>query len=175
MEGYVGQPVLLELVLADRATGKFPRARVLDAAGVQIGTPVPLLPSPATGWAYGGAWTPTDAGQYAVVFDTYDDAGFTTLSIHESAEEIVRVFAVEQDAAFRKALGHLGENVRDDVLAYDANSRPLTFRRRIFASKAAADASTPGGTGEGEIATVVGSAMHFDPARWETLLRTVLP
>ena len=174
-EGYVGLPVLLELALIDRATGKFPRARITDDAGVQIGVPVNLSPTPPMAWVYTGTWIPPAAGQYSATFETYNDAGFTTLSTHEPAIEHLLIHRLEQDATFQKLLGHSGENVRDDVLAYDANMRPLTFRRRIFPDKATADASTPGGTGEGEIATVVGAATHFDAARWETLLRTLSP
>jgi hypothetical protein len=175
IEGYVGEAILLELVLADRATGKYPRARVLDASGVQLGGTIPLSPSPATGWAYWGAWTPSSAGQFFVVYDTFDDAGFTVLSIHEPGEDHLLIHDIQQDLGFRKTLGHLGENVRDDVLSYDLNNRPLTFRRRIFATQAAANLSTPGGSGEGEIATVIGSAIHYDAARWETLVRTLTP
>jgi hypothetical protein len=175
IEGYAGQALLLELVLADRTTGKYPRARILDDAGVQIGSPVNLSASPAAGWAYYGAWTPPSAGQFFAVFDVYDDVGHTTLSAYDSGVDHLRIHTLEQDLSFQKLLAHQGENVRDDVLTYDVNNRPLTFRRRIFATKSAADASTAGGTGEGEIATIVGTATHFSAATWETLLRTLQP
>lgn len=170
----MGQPVLLELVLVDRATGKYPRAKILDEVGVQLAL-VLLSPSPAVPWSYQGAWTPSDPGQVTAVYEVFQDAGHTVPTTHEPGQDPIRVHALGQDLSFQKLLGHLGENVRDDVLSYDANARPLTFRRRIFPTKALADASTPGGAGEGEIVTVVGAATHFDAARWETLLRTLSP
>lgn len=75
--------------------------------------------------------------------------------------------------ALAAAFGNAGGNVRDDALTYDANDRPLTLRRRIFPDAATANASTPGGVGEGEIMTVTISATQIDAAKWETLLRTV--
>ncbi len=69
------------------------------------------------------------------------------------------------------ASGHAGLHVRDDALTWDANDRPLGFRRRIFPDRATAEASTPGGTGEGEIATILVDATHITAARWESLLR----
>jgi hypothetical protein len=69
------------------------------------------------------------------------------------------------------AAGHAGLAVRDDALTWDANDRPLGFRRRIFPDSATAAASTPGGTGEGEIATIIVDASHVTAARWESLLR----
>jgi len=175
VEGYVGQPVLLELALADRASGKYPRARIFDSSGVQLGVPIPMVPVPAVSGLYRASWVSGAAGQYSAFYDVYADAGFTVMEDYEPGLDMVRVHVTDPDVGFQRTLGHLGENVRDDVLGYDANNRPLSFRRRIFPDKATADASTPGGTGEGEIATIVGAAAHFDPARWETLLRTVLP
>ena len=75
--------------------------------------------------------------------------------------------------ALAAAFGNAGGNVRDDALTYDANDRPLTLRRRIFPDAATANASTPGGVGEGELMTVTISATQIDAAKWETLLRTV--
>ena len=75
--------------------------------------------------------------------------------------------------ALAAAFGNAGGNVRDDALTYDANDRPLTLRRRIFPDAATANASTPGGVGEGELITVTMSAIQIDAAKWETLLRTI--
>ena len=75
--------------------------------------------------------------------------------------------------ALAAAFGNAGGNVRDDALTYDANDRPLTLRRRIFPDAATANASTPGGVGEGELITVTMSAVQIDAAKWETLLRTI--
>jgi hypothetical protein len=75
--------------------------------------------------------------------------------------------------ALTMALGNSGGQVRDDALTWDANDRPLTLRRRIFPDAITANASTPGGTGEGELLTVTIDASHIDAARWQSLLRTV--
>lgn len=173
-EAAVGVPVLLELATADRATGLFARAAITDEAGDLV-TAVSLTASSFADWLYVAAWTPTLRGDFSVTYEVFQDALFTVPTEHEPAVDHILVRSAPLDTSLSRVLGHLGENVRDDVLGYDANNRPLSFRRRIFPDKATADASTPGGSGEGEVATIQGLATHFDPARWETLLRTVTP
>lgn len=176
MEGYAGQALILELSLVDRSATKFPRARVFNAAGSLVAGPFSLTAVAGAAGLYKATWTPGAAGYFVAFFDVFDDAGFTIPAPYDVASEPVRIHALQQDLSFQKLLGHSGENVRDDVLAYDGlTNRPLTFRRRIFPDAATAAASTPGGTGEGEILTVTGTATHFDAARWETLLRTAVP
>lgn len=171
IEGVLGESLVLGLGLSDGAVDKFPRAEVYDGAGALVAT-VDLVH--AANGMYRAAYAPAAAGRFSVHLRVYSDAPRTTIAgQYERVLEDLTVRAISQDVAFAKILGHLGENVRDDVLTYDANKRPLTFRRRIFASKGDAIASTPGGTGEGEIVTVLGSSSHFDSARWESLLRTL--
>ena len=171
IEAVISQPLLLELALTDGVSSKFPRAKVYTDIGALVATID--LPHIASG-LYQGTWTPSTTGQFNVHYTVFSDAGHTIADVtYERVADHVLVRALDQDLAFRKLLGHHGENTRDDVLTYDANNRPLTFRRRVFASKAAALASTAGGTGEGEILTVSGAATHFDAARWETLLRVL--
>lgn len=173
LEGYVGSPLPLLLTLADRDGSKFPRAQILDDSGTQVGPSINLTASPSISGVYVGAWTPATAGMFAVYYDVFDDIGHTILSGYDPSTEDIRVHQLAQDLSFQKLLGHSGENVRDDVLSYDpVTFRPLTFRRRIFPDAATAASSTPGGTGEGEIATITGAATHLDASRWETLLRT---
>jgi hypothetical protein len=173
--GTVGVPVLLELALADRATGMFPRVLISDSTGTQVGSPADLTASSEASWMYVGTWTPPTVGQFSALFQVYTDVGHTLTSVHSPEIEHIQVSAVDAGTALVRILGHAGENVRDDALTYDLNKRPLTFRRRIFPDAATAAASTPGGTGQGEIATIMGVASHFDAAEWETLLRTYTP
>lgn len=171
IEGVVGQALLLELSLSDGSAAKYPRARIYDATGA-LQTTVDL--THVSGGLYRGSWAVPVLGQYVAHYTVYADAPHTVVdATYDRVLDHLLIRALDQDTVFQKVLGHLGENVRDDVLTYDVNNRPLTFRRRIFASKAAALASTPGGTGEGEIVTVLGAAAHFDAAKWETLLRTL--
>lgn len=89
--GAVGQSLVVEVVLADRATGKFPQARFFDDTKAQVGSPVDLGSLPARPYAYQGPWTPPGAGHFSVVVDVYDDAAHTILSIHEPGIEHVRI------------------------------------------------------------------------------------
>ena len=173
IEAVVGQALRLELSLTDRVTTRFPRAIVYNELNAAIAT---IDLAHVADGLYAGSWTPTTTGQRSIHYTTFSDVPRTSVdATYESVVDHLVVRALDQDVSFQKILGHLGENIRDDVLTYDANNRPLTFRRRLFATKAAAMASTPGGVGEGEIFTVLGSATHFDVARWETLLRTLEP
>lgn len=168
IEGVVGSPLLLEVALADGVETRFPRARIYDAAGVfQIDVD---LTHTADGF-YQGLWTAGPAAQYVAHYTVFSDAPRTVVDpSYDRVLDHIQIRALDQDFSFQKLLGHLGENMRDDVLTYDINSRPLTMRRRIFATKAAALASTPGSTGEGEILTITVAAAHIDAAKWETLV-----
>lgn len=172
VEGVVGIPLLLELSLTNGDTSRFPRAEIYTELGVLL-TTLDLV-HVANG-LYRVLWTSSIPAQYAVHYTVFTDAGHTLgASAFDRVVDHIIIRSQSQDDSFRAILGHLGQNVRDDVLTYDANSRPIALRRRIFASAADALASTPGGVGEGEILTITGSALHFDAARWETLLRTVV-
>lgn len=186
--GVVGQPLLLDLVLADEAAGLFPQVTVFDDAGaVQTG---PLDLADRGGGLYQVEWAVPVAGQFSAVFLTYTDAAHTIKAEYEAGLSHIRIETWESVAdavldadvqdhlnagsvgeAILLAAGHAGLYVRDDALTYDAEDRPLTFRRRIFPNEATAIASTPGATGEGEIVTLLVDAQHIDAARWQTLLR----
>lgn len=193
-EGLVGSPVLVELVLDDRAGGKFPRARIIDSTGAQIGTPLLLVGAPAWTGLYQAEWASPVAGQFSVVFEVYEDAGFTIQSDYVPTVEHLRVLdpndaissLLDAPLAGHLTAGSVGEAlkiafadgggaVRDDAITYDANDRPLTLRRRIFPDAATAAASTPGGTGEGEVITISVNASHLSPSRWQSLLRRRTP
>lgn len=195
IQGEPAVPLLLELVVTDRASGLYPRARIVDDSGAQIGSPVDLVEAVAFTGLYQGLWPSPLAGDYSAAFEVYTDAGFTTLSDHEPGLEHVRIRdpAVDLadaavDAIWDEVLtGHLtdqtagralfaaggmaGLYIRDDAVTYDVNDRPIKVRRRWFATAAAAAASTPGGTGEGEVLTIEGDATHISPTKWQSFLR----
>lgn len=193
-EGLVGSPVLVELVLDDRASGLYPRARVIDKTGAQVSPVLNLAEAPAWSGLYQAEWLTPSAGDFSVVFEVWMDAGYTIAADYDAAVEHLRVLdpddAVDNilDAALAGHLtaGTVGEALkiafaegggatRDDALTWDANDRPLTMRRRIFPDAATAAASTPGGTGEGEVITLTVSASHVTASRWQSLLRRRAP
>ncbi len=155
----LGDPLPLSLTLLDGDTGMFPQAHVYDSAGSSVaGSPFDLT-HVALGRYTNTAFTPTAEDIYTALFITYTNAGHTSESaVHGRVEESYDVKAIE-------------EFVRDDALTFDANNKLLTARRRIFPTAALANASTPGGTGEGEISTFDVTATHTDATKWESLLR----
>jgi hypothetical protein len=167
--GTVGQPVLVEVVLADRSAVKYPRAKVLDAAGTLV-TTLPMTHRSAFVGTYQAAWTsPALAGHYSVAFEVFNDAGFTVLSDHEPGVEHIRVVS-DFELALVKLLAHQGENVRDTVLVADVGTgRPLTARRKLYATKADALADVS------PIATIDVVATYPGPSTWNDLVRTLAP
>lgn len=175
IEGVVGKSLLFELALTDGNASVFPLLSIYREDGT-FQTSIAMVLVPGTAGLYRALWISPFAAQYAAHFEVFTDAGHTTgADGFDRVPEHVIIRALEQDDAFTRVLGHLGENVRDDVLTYDLNNRPTAFRRRIFPDAATTAASTPGSTGEGEILTITGSALHFDAARWMSLVRAVTP
>jgi hypothetical protein len=186
--GLTGEDLLLELQTDDELAGLFPQVSIFDGAGsVFVG---PLNLADRGGGLYQVDWSSPTAGQFSARFLTYTNVGHTVRSDHEPVVEHLRVedwkgvvdAILSETAADHIVSGSVGEalliasahaglHVRDDALTYDANNRPLTLRRRIFADKTGAEASTAGGTGEGEIITLTIDASHIDAARWQSLLR----
>jgi len=73
-----GSTALLELVLVDGDTSRFPQVEIYDSAGVAIGaSPVDLTST--AGGLYQGTVAAPAAGAYSCIFITYSDAGHTTL------------------------------------------------------------------------------------------------
>jgi hypothetical protein len=169
--GYASQPLLLELGLSDRAA-KHPQVAILNTAGSPVAGPLDMVGIGTPPGLYHASWAVPVVGQFTAWFNVYADPAHTILAPYEPVVEHIRVQELGPDQSFRKLLAHHGENVRDDVLTYDgATGRPLTFRRRIFPDAATANLSTPGGAGEGEIATITGTAIHIDSTKWSSLLR----
>jgi hypothetical protein len=167
--GTVGKPLLLELVLADRAGGKFPRARIIDTVGAQIGSPIDLVGAPAWTGLYQGSWALPAAGHYSVVFETYNDALHTLPTDHEPGVEHVRIVS-DFELSLLKLLAHQGENVRDTMITPDpATGRPITARRKLYATKADALADV------NVVATIDVAASYPGPLTWTELVRVLTP
>ncbi len=77
IEAVTGASLVLELVLADGSTTRFPRATVYDSAGALHATV--NLTHVATG-LYQGSYTPAVAGHFSAIFIVYTDAGHTTVA-----------------------------------------------------------------------------------------------
>jgi len=184
IEGIAGAPLLLALRTVDRASGLYPRVSIVDAAGVVIAGPFAMTEAVGSPGLYLATWPAPTLGAVAAVFDVFTDAFFTVLSDYDAASESVRIVAhaLDETLAGHLTSGTVGEalalafangggHVRDDALVFDVNDRPTSMRRRVFANAAAAAASTPGGTGEGEIMTITVDATHVTAAQWQSLLR----
>lgn len=195
IQGEPGIPLLLELMLVDRTSSVYPRARIIDDAGSQIGSPIDLSPAPGFSGLYQGQWLIPVAGDFSAAFEVFQDAGYSALADYEPTVEHIRIrepavdlsaAAVDSiwdellsshliDGSAGRALfasgGMAGLHIRDDAVTYDVNDRPTKVRRRFFTSAASAAASTPGGTGEGEVLTIEGDATHISATKWQSLLR----
>ena len=75
-----GSALILELVLPDGNTGKYPQAHVYDSAGSEVvGSPFNLAHS-ANALYRNVAYTPAIAGRYTAIYVTYNEVGHTTES-----------------------------------------------------------------------------------------------
>lgn len=195
LQGEPGSPLLLELMVVDRNAAVYPRARIIDEDGSQVGLPIDLSAAPSFSGLYQGQWLSPVAGDFSVTFEVYSDAARTILADYEPSIDHLRIrdpavdlssAAVDSiwdellsshliDGSAGRALfasgGMAGLHIRDDAITYDANDRPTKVRRRFFTSASAASSSTPGGTGEGEVLTIEGDATHISSTRWQSLLR----
>jgi hypothetical protein len=167
--GTVATPLPLELVLADRALGKFPRARIIDSSGAQIGPAIDLVPAPAWAGLYQGAWALPVEGHFSAVFEVWGDADHTVTTDYEPGVEHVRI-TTDFERALLKLLAHQGENVRDIMITSDPSTgRPLVARRKLYATKADAVADV------NPIATIDVSASYPGATTWSDLLRVLAP
>jgi hypothetical protein len=164
--GTVAKPLLLELVLADRDPSKFPRVTIYTAAGAPL-LPIAMTAVPGFAGLYQASWPVPTQGHFTAAFEVFDDAGFTSLSDHEPGVEHVRV-VTDFELALLKLLAHQGENVRDEVLTADPGTgRPLTARRKLYATKADALADV------NVIATIDVTAAYPGPSTWDELVRVL--
>ena len=132
IEVITGDTVLLELVLADGDTTRFPQAEVYDSAGVAIvASPVNL--SHVADGLYQGTFTAPAIGGYSIIYITYSDVGHTTLVGNiERVSEHMRVTNAVQDDVWSEALpgafgvGEAGKIVGDNVNATISSRSTLT-------------------------------------------------
>lgn len=90
--GTVSEALLLELVLGDGDTGKFPQVSVYDSAGAPVsGSPFNLT-HVALG-LYQATWTnPSTEGHFSAIFVVYNEAGHTIVSNkYDRVAEHVRI------------------------------------------------------------------------------------
>lgn len=174
MRGRVGTSVPIVWQGRTTDTGLFPRARVLTAAGAEAaGSPISLTEIGGNfPGAYRGSWTIPAGAYFVVIVTVYTDAGFTQVStLHDgttididvedsttAAELMGTAITGHPTVSVSQALSALfgfaaRGNVRLDNFVYDANGFLTSVRARNFATAAAAQASTDGGSGQGEIST----------------------
>lgn len=87
--GVPGEPLLLELVLADEAAGLFPQVTIYDEAGAIEAGPLDL--ADRGGGLYQVEWAAPVVGQFSAVFLTYSDAAHTTRTDHEPGLDHLRI------------------------------------------------------------------------------------
>jgi len=148
VNGKVGSPVQIVMILEDGVENHYPQAEIYDAGGT-----VPLsvvdLEHKAKG-RYEGSWTPSSVGTYSSHFFVYTDIAHTVESI-AYFREVEQIFVTSSDvddlaAAILRVLGLSHENAFIDNTNFSANGQLISARIRIFDSKANAELATDGGT-----------------------------
>ena len=166
----------VSLTLEDGNTGQYPNVQLVDSTGSLIGSPVNL--DHAHDGTYVGVIPalPASTGYYHLHFAVWTDVSRTvassiygrdneTLLIQTQTADIAgQVW--EENLADHLVSGTMGHaiallkgisaksNMRFDNAVYDSNGFMTSARIRVFADSTSASASTPGGTGEGEIFTL---------------------
>jgi len=184
MHVFAGDTILLELALADEATGLFPTASIYDIDGALVGSTLSMVDN---GNGRYRANTSLTSGYFTVTYLVFTDSNHTTRSPDHliaiesiTSEDPARLLDVDLTThtsigsvgeALLSAFAQAGGHVRDDTISFDANNRPTAFRRRVFATALSASSSTAGATGEGEIMTFTIDASHISADKWQSLLR----
>jgi len=184
MHTFAGDTILLQLALANEASGFYPLAYIYDANGTLVGSAIPM--TDGGGGLYHTTATLT-TGYFTVKYLVYTDVNHTARSPDHliavesiTSENPARLLDIDLTThtnvgsvgeAILSAFAQAGGHVRDDTITFDANNRPTAFRRRVFATEATAAASTAGATGEGEIMTFTIAASHLSADKWQSLLR----
>lgn len=161
----VGTDLLLSFLLESGSETVFPRAIIYDDAGATVAT---LSMSSIADGLYRVLHPGLVVGSYQVVFESFDDAGFTiptaNISRGEESVEVVDVVADRvlnasiagrtANGTFGRALAlagaHAGHNsVLDGGAGFSSvqnntSNNLETCRLRVFATEAAALAATPG-------------------------------
>jgi hypothetical protein len=189
-----GETVPLTLVLEDGNAALFPEAKVYNEVGTLVGT-VTLVH--VSGGLYRGTFAVPTAEKFSVVYTVFVDALRTIpSSVYGRAKDVIVADAPASSAsllsaavwdearsghavpgsfaeALRVLVGSQGKaNARWDQMLYDANGHMTSARIRVFPTAAIAQASTNGGSGQGEShsITITSSPNTSFPALPETVL-----
>ena len=158
----LGDTVELTHSLEDGGAGGnwYPQCEIRDDGNTLLTTVDLAVITPGL---YGAQWTPTVAGQYRLWFITYSNVGHTTVSRYAQLSQNLQVGGVldltsllDTPVCDHLIEGSVGEallsagaqgllNYLDDLPTYlGPPGQPTKFRRRVFDSKALADAATLG-------------------------------
>ena len=132
-----GSALILELVLPDGNTGKYPQAHVYDSAGSEVvGSPFDLAHS-ANALYRNTAFTPASGGRYAALYITYNEVGHTTESnkhgrTSDQFEVDARISEVTAIKAKTDQLSFTGANVNADTqVNSDKTDYVLTVAEKV--------------------------------------------
>ena len=80
IHGTKGSTVLIATAYPEWDASLYPRVKIYNASGVELGVSPKDLTYVANGYYYNSTWIPSTSGYYQAVFLTYTDSGFTTSS-----------------------------------------------------------------------------------------------
>lgn len=171
-----GETIPLTLVLEDGNAGVFPEAKVHDEAGTLVAT---IHLTHVAGGLYRSTFIVPSAEKFSVLYTVFIDALRTVPSIvYGRAKDVIiadvpgssssALAAAVWDElrlphavpgsfgeAVRVLLGSQGKaNARWDHMVYDSNGHMTSARIRVFPTAALAQASTNGGSAQGETHTI---------------------
>ena len=132
IEVVTGDTVLLELVLVDGDTSRFPQAEIYDDTGAAIGaSPVDL--SSVSGGLYQGTFVAPAVGNYSIIYITYGDVAHTIVVAGiERVSEHMRVTNLVQEDVWNEILpgaygvGTAGSYLDDTITSRAAPSDILS-------------------------------------------------
>jgi len=179
LSGFVSEPLLLEVQLANEQAGLFPFVTIYDEAGASVAG---FLLSDRGGGLYQVEWPLPTLGQFTARFLTYsdlaltvrtnDEPGIADIRIEDRAADNALIAGAVWDVqrAAHVASGSFGEGVIAAAghaglhsvidggagvpnVPHNTNNNLISSRLRIFPSKALADAATMGAAdaADGEI------------------------
>lgn len=127
-------PIPLSMLASNGLSTLFGRARIYDKNALLVDT---VSLNHIVDGLYSGLYTPTVEGVYGVVYQFFDDIGFTVPSDFERKIEVLDVDSMRTNIL--RILGLLHENTVVDQQTYNTNNQLLTARIRAYDSKTNAD------------------------------------
>ena len=98
LQGTVNEEILLSATYSEWDTNLYPRVKLYNDEGAELGVSPKDLSHVANGYYYSKDWQPSTAGYYQAVYITYTDAGYTTSSNkYGIASEAVKIDATSTD------------------------------------------------------------------------------